>query len=164
MITIISGARNSGKTRLIQERFEKYGGRGYCQPRVLDREGKAVGYNICFMETGEERALARREELRPEEWKSWSVVGQERFCFASDIFDELVKRALKEWKGNKAVFIDEFGILEADRKGYWPLIEKFAPQPEAQLFITCRPKLLDNLINMLKDLGIKPDKITLKKI
>ncbi len=164
MITIITGDKDSGKTRYILNLFEKSGGKGFCQPKVLNSNREIVGYNILDLHSSEEKPLLRVEVHRPVEWVNWTVVGREKYCFNNNIQREFSCRGIEDLGDAGCFFIDEVGIVEMEGKGYWPLIEKVVLKKDFQLYITVRPKLLNQLKERLISIGIDRDIIEVKEI
>lgn len=106
---------------------------GWLQKRVIDADGKRVGYDVVEL-AGERRlALARV-----------ATAGADLcdLVFRDGAFDEM--RASLLASGARALLL-EVGPLEAAERGHWRAIRELLATSDATLLLVVRPRLLASL-------------------
>ena len=143
-ISVICGARDSGKTRAAGTLASRLRAQGLRVGGVLSEaalsEGEKVSYIFRDLATGRRKLYARRRQgviPREEPGYEFLTEGVAFGCAA-------VRRAAAV--GVDVLFVDEIGPLEAGGGGLWePLREVISTFP-GRLVITVRPALLDWLL------------------
>ena len=121
MLTIVSGAVNSGKSSFLFKMHAELGGDGFVATKLLDGD-TLTGYQLERLVTGETLPLASTLERVPTGWIEECRCG--RFSFSRRAFqwgETLVEELLQ--KRVSPIFIDEVSYLELAGKGWAPSFE-----------------------------------------
>jgi nucleoside-triphosphatase THEP1 len=140
-ITVVCGAKDSGKTRAAETLSRRLRAQGLCVGGVLSEaalsEGIKISYTFKDLATGRGRLFAlRRQGVVPPGLLAYEFLaeGVEFGCAA-------VRRAAAD--PVDVLFVDEIGPLEAGGGGIWePCREILAAFP-GRMVLTVRPALLD---------------------
>ncbi|MFP4302405.1 MAG: hypothetical protein ACLFPW_10995 [Spirochaetaceae bacterium] len=134
MLRLVSGHRNGGKSGYLRELAHLTGATGFLSPKVLGARGH-LGYDLLALPGGERRPLVRLSPLGPE-WFRFR-----RFFFDQGAFDWALERARElVARGDGPLILDEFGPLEAERRGFYPVLTLFL-ETGRKLTVSCRPSL-----------------------
>jgi nucleoside-triphosphatase len=145
-VTILCGARGTGKTTFLQQQVAAAAKRGrsvggIAAPAVFER-GQRVGYDVVDLRSGERRQLARLPISRQ---ASPSVGPYEFDRAAIDAGDAAIVTAVRD--GLELIAIDEVGPLELRGLG-WASALQIALKDCARaqsLIVVVRPSLADVL-------------------
>jgi len=142
MVVFITGPRHSGKTALTAQAAAELRRRGQTVGGILSpaefENGKKQVYFVQSIASGTRRPLLRLTARGPK-------IAHDGFAFANNV--------LARSAGKKVVFIDEFGPLEMQEKGFWPQARRLCLIKNIALAITVRPSLA----------RLAPQKLSLKK-
>jgi nucleoside-triphosphatase THEP1 len=144
MINIITGKVNTGKTRFLQELYEREKhGDGVVSVKYFEK-GIHRGYDLRHLKSGKEKPFIRlREDIR-EDCRVWG-----KYAFLPEAFD-FADRILKN-KGPGPAFIDEIGPLEVLKKqGFYPLLPDLFRR-EKEIWLSVREALLETLTGILPE-------------
>jgi len=140
-ISIICGAKDSGKTRAAQTVAARLQAQGLRVGGVLSEaslsEGTKTSYTFRDLSTGRQSLYARRRKgaVPQGEWGyEFLAEGVEFGCAA-------VRRAAAE--GVDVLFIDEIGPLEAGGGGLWEPCREILAAFHGRIVLTVRPALLE---------------------
>jgi nucleoside-triphosphatase THEP1 len=143
-ISVICGARDSGKTRAADTLASRLRAQGIRVGGVLSEaelsDGEKVRYIFRDLATGGRELYARRRQgVIPREELGYEFLteGVAFGCAA-------VRRAAADRVD--VLFIDEIGPLEAGGGGLWEPLREVIPNFPGRLVITVRPALLDWLL------------------
>jgi nucleoside-triphosphatase THEP1 len=144
MITIITGAINSGKTtQLLKIYNATRQGEGFALPKYYIN-GNYAGQKIVRLSNGNSTIFSLKESYIPPNWKedfhyenySFSLEGMQ---FANHISDDIIRNHLNP------VFIDEIGPLEIQKKGFYFIMRKMIICRK-DLFLTVRSACIQDII------------------
>ena len=157
MVTIVTGAIDSGKTRYLKKLYEKYAkGDGVLSLKYY-QDDRFLGYDLVHLRSGEQTAFIRLKTQLPENWKERYAIGKFSFSKEGFIFADKVLGNMK----TGPVYIDEIGPLEIlDKKGFYKKLKELINR-NIDLFITIRSTLIDSLHDEF-GLNGKTNIITLK--
>jgi nucleoside-triphosphatase THEP1 len=143
-ISIICGARDSGKTRAAEVLASRLRAQGLRVGGVLSEaalsEGEKTSYTFRDLSTGSRSLYARRREgaiPRGKPGYEFLAEGVEFGCAA-------VRRAAAD--GVDVLFVDEIGPLEAGGGGLWEPCREILSTFSGRIVLTVRPALLDWLL------------------
>ncbi len=145
-VIIITGAVGCGKTSFVGEaahllKSEGLSVDGVIAPVVYEAE-KRKGYLVRDLRSGEERILARTTPFN-------TSLRQGPFYFAEESF-RWVEQLFNRRFGSQVLILDEVGILELRRKGYYRLLESILRHYEGCFIIIARRSILEELIALFK--------------
>jgi nucleoside-triphosphatase THEP1 len=157
MITIVTGAIDSGKTRYLKELYDKDPtGDGIISLKYF-KDGCFRGYDILHLKSGEKKEFIRLKTNLPVDWNEQCQFGKYSFSKQGFTFAENVLNEIKDGP----IYIDEIGPLEiVDKKGFYNTVKKMIYK-EIDLYLTVRTTLLDALHDEF-GLTLKTKIITLK--
>ena len=157
MITLVTGAIDSGKTRYLKKLYEKdEKGDGILSLKHYE-DGLLLGYDLFHLKSREQKAFIRLKTQLPENWKEKFDIGKYSFSEEGFIFAEEVLNNIE----TGPVYIDEIGPLEIwEKKGFYKILKELIKKDRDQ-FITLRPSLIDDFHKEFKLSG-KTIIITLK--
>jgi nucleoside-triphosphatase THEP1 len=146
MITIITGAVNSGKTtQLLKFYSENRQGEGFALPKYYVN-GNYAGQKIVRLSSGESTIFSLTKSYIPPHWHedfhyenySFSAEGM---LLANHITDDIIMNNLNP------VFIDEVGPLEIQKKGFYFITRKMISY-QKDLFLTVRSACIQDIISL----------------
>jgi nucleoside-triphosphatase THEP1 len=146
-ITIISGPRDSGKTRDAARRAQELRAQGFRVGGVLSeaevRGSVKVLYAFRDLGGGGRKVYAQRKpDPIPPGGPAYDFL-EEGLAFARSA----LRRACAE--GVDAIVVDEVGPLEMRGDGLWEPLQEVIAAHRGRLIITVRPSLLDPLLARL---------------
>ncbi len=144
MITIITGAKNTGKTATMVNLYRQLpDGDGIVSLKIFN-DGAHTGYEFWHLRGGISRPFCETAGSEPPGWDERTVRG--RYTFSESGF-RFVDRILEEClsRGSDPLFIDEIGPLELRGKGISVLPDRLASGRD--IFCTVRESCLDDFIS-----------------
>ncbi len=119
-IIIVTGKQGSGKSTLLRTLSEKFIAEGKKVSGVLStavfENGERTGYDVTALPSGKRMPLCRVNE------SSGTRLG--RYYFDDSVFERMNEELSDSIKSSDVIFVDEIGLLETGKKGWYPLIEK----------------------------------------
>lgn len=141
-IVIVSGPKNSGKTSYLQFLLDKIVLRGkkvggFLSEGFIDK-GKKYSYYLINVNSGEISQYALKNE---------DTYG---YDFDISVFDRINSNS-ESYLEYDYIFIDEYGMLEDNKEGFYSLFEYLLKNFSGVIFVSVRPKLLKSLKQLIKD-------------
>lgn len=149
-ITIITGAKHSGKTTLASTLIEKFKAknwdvRGILAPSTMENNRRTTIY-VMDIQTGEKKLLASRQENIAD--TAYTYGG---FRFSQSGYQFATKSLLNYIPGS-IVFLDEFGPLEFANMGHAADFKKLLCSNIAALYVVIREELIERFKTEFPDL------------
>jgi nucleoside-triphosphatase THEP1 len=152
MIIIIRGPINSGKTSCLEKIKENSKNPyGFLIKKAFHCE-IYIGQYIFDIRTGKSVPFTYIEGFLPENTAVWSKYMS--YCLTLQGYkfaDSIVENAIKEAPG--VIIADEFGPMELDGKGLWPLFEnllRFEKSNDTRLYISIRDECYEEAAKKMK--------------
>ncbi|MBN1648851.1 MAG: hypothetical protein JW874_12525 [Spirochaetales bacterium] len=149
MITIFSGARDSGKTTKMEKYYsilqENKRGDGIFSKKVF-LSGECIGYDFFQCATEISVPGLRLKNRLPDNWQEEWPIGRfsmsaRGFHFASSVLRQCILN------NGPAMWMDEIGRLELDRNGFYGIVEA-ACKRSFNIYLSCRTDFLQELIGL----------------
>lgn len=143
MIRIITGEKNSGKSRLFRDLYLREGaGEPALYSQKLTVEGVVCGYDLLLLPSLKRlRFVSLRSSVSPD---PATYETQGRFAFLKKAF-RIGEEHILSFPDHLPVWIDEIGLLEINDGGYASLLKRLLAA-ERDVTITLRSQLLDSLL------------------
>ncbi len=143
MITIITGAIDSGKTRYLKKLYDKDAkGDGILSLKHYEN-GLFQGYDLFHLKSGEQEAFIRLKTQLPENWEEKYDIGKFSFSEEGFMFAEEVLNNIE----SGPVYIDEIGPLEIwGKEGFYNILKELINK-HTDLFLSLRGSLIDDFHN-----------------
>lgn len=139
MINIVSGIRNTGKTRFMRDHARGSGGDGILSLKHFEK-GRHAGYDLLHIHSGKICPLIREKEQLPTRWDTLTEVGHWVFSAAAFHF---AREKLQD-NASETLYLDEIGPLEIrDKAGFYPLAVALIAGGKKELFFSVREDLLE---------------------
>ncbi len=143
MIHIVTGKIDSGKSTKLMELYETIDkGDGFVLLKTMDN-GKPVYYDAYRLSRKTRCRTIVREDMITDESVAFAI-GPYRFLTSAVAW---INREMTELlqTGTRPLFFDEAGILEINKKGFYPLIKAIV-ESDADLYITVRTPLVEKFL------------------
>ena len=166
-VTIVTGGRDAGKTRWMQELAGRRTVWGFISAKVFAADGGFTGYDLVELPLGGVTPLARpggagasgareepeeaggggaREEPRGGGAQDERWFGFRRFRFNQGAFDRAAEQTHRVFAGDELdpqtiLVLDEIGPLEVAGGGFRQVLERFSAAPRP-LVVTTRTSLV----------------------
>jgi nucleoside-triphosphatase THEP1 len=150
-IIIITGKINSGKTTLAKKIADDYLMHGKKIGGIISdsrrniQTGEKIIYILRDLKSGKHCLLASLSQTKEDDFK----VG--KYYFSPEAF-KFASKAFRNAKGSNAIFIDELGPLELEKKGFYDAVVSLLKNYSGTLILVIRENILDE---MIKELRIK---------
>lgn len=133
-IFIVTGSQGKGKTTYIEEMTDDRTAGVYSKV-VFDNDVR-IGYDAVIIGGNESIPLCRTD------YKSDLMLG--RFGFYEDIFGLIAERIINtDKKTYEKIIIDEIGLLEKEKKGWYDLMRWAIRQNDVKLVISVRKDVVE---------------------
>lgn len=145
MVTIITGDKNTGKTRFLEHWYNlDTTGIGFCSPKVLSNSGELCGYDLLFFP--EKKRLPFIRLASPADRYDAEKIVKGRFAFslpAIEAAHQHIKTACHS--ASTPIWIDEIGALELSGEGFDTLF-RHALRHYKDIRVIFRKHLVNELI------------------
>lgn len=150
-IVIVTGKQGAGKSTLLKSLYGKLSEEnkkvtGIISEAVFDN-GERTGYDIIELPEMKRHPLCRTKES----------VGTRlgRYYFDDQVFETLNGRLSGALKNSDVIIIDEIGLLETEKKGWYPLMEILRTGTEIPLVIfSVRKNITEEVMSYFGSEGI----------
>ncbi|MBU1299155.1 MAG: hypothetical protein KKF20_00960 [Bacteroidetes bacterium] len=144
-IVIVTGNINSGKSTYLLTTYEQLESKekavGFVALPILKRNAK-VGFELFILHENKKIKFASVEE-------NFGNFQLGKYRFDQKLFDEVILNFPKI-EPDSIVFLDEYGKLEAEGKGWYPLIEQVLRQDFEKCYLVVRKELMGMMLDKLK--------------
>ena len=159
MVTIVTGKINSGKTTFLENLYHKNkSGDGFIARKyflnggihhfTLERLSNKDTYSWMIHQKFYQNEFEKAEKFGP------YYMNLETLEIVTSIYDDLLKLRISP------LFVDEVGVLELQKKGYYTILNKLLAN-QIEVIFSAREDLVDSLVHFFKisDYQVKEVKI-----
>ncbi len=141
MILVLTGEKGAGKTTLLRKVIseKKIAAQGFLSLKVMD-QGVVTGISLLVLPGNELVPMAVTTPMKTE-------VHTKRFYFNPGVFDRMNDR-FRAIRPDLPFVFDEFGILERDGGGHYPVFRALLESSNPALIVV-RRELTDDLVSRL---------------
>lgn len=145
MITIITGEKDAGKTRFLEQWYDlDSAGAGFCSPKVLSDSGQLCGYDLLFL-PGKKRLPFIRLATEAD-CQDLEKIVKGRFAFSLTAITAARRHIEIACQSASApIWIDEIGALELSGLGFDTLF-RHALRHSDDIRVVFRKNIVNELI------------------
>ncbi|MCE1165321.1 MAG: nucleoside-triphosphatase [Bacteroidetes bacterium] len=130
-IVIVTGRQGAGKSALLKKLSEEYANTGKKVSGIISfavfENGERTGYDAVEIPSMEKYHLCGIEET------SGTKLG--RYYFDDSVFEKINAKMEDSLGSSDVIIADEIGILETNKKGWYPLMEKIKSRADLPLVV-----------------------------